>query len=154
MALVGREAGVDSEFAAHCLALAQGSPGLAMELARDGMGEEGPLDEVAALLDPRRAPFETAEPFFAPGHRRAAAAAREALLALFDLAVEAIGEGAVAEARGDVARNPIPASAREHILGHIFESRRRVMGNVAPRLVLEALKIEIARAHAAARATR
>jgi DNA polymerase III, delta subunit len=154
VALVAREAGVDPALAAQCLALAQGSPGLAMELARDGMGESGPLEEVAALLDPRRAPFETAERFFAPGHRRAPAAAREALLALFDLAVEAIGDGAVAEARGEEPRHAVPVAARESILNQIFESRRRVMGNVAPRLVLESLKIEIARAHAAARAAR
>ena len=70
-ALVARGANVPMEVAGECLMLAQGSPGLAMELARAAVsGEAGPLDEVAALLDPRAVPFETAERFFAPSYRR------------------------------------------------------------------------------------
>lgn len=153
VSLVARGAEVATEVARRCLGLAQGSPGLAMELAREAaVGDGGPLEDVAMLLDPRQAPFETAERFFAPAHRRGNAG-REALLELLDLAVQAVGDGALAEVRGETgnARGNVPTAARETILEAIFEARRRVLGNVAPRLLLESLKIEIARACAAAR---
>ncbi|MEZ6194454.1 MAG: DNA polymerase III subunit [Planctomycetota bacterium] len=148
-ALVARESGADAERSRAALALAQGSPGRAIELLRES-GEGDPLEEVAALLDPRRPPFAFAESFFAPGHRRAPAAAREAALDAVDLATEAVGT-ALAETAAGREPSALPALARrspefyERVLECLFGARRRILGNVAPRLVLEALKIELGR---------